>query len=121
MQAVSAPSLEMLERTFRAAKSSPQSSRSFARLNDARDRPPVENCLYVGSCRSIVQRVAEHLGYGHAKTYSLQLRHWADCLNLRIELVCAEYAECIEASVLQQLEDALWENRRLLFGRKGAT
>ena len=77
-------------------------------------------CFYVGSSRSLATRLKEHLGFGAKGTYALQLVHWATGLSLRLDLVCARYAQDTPADVVQALEDTLWAARRPMFGRRGA-
>lgn len=109
----SAPGADLaaIEEAFADAKA--QGERAFPRLN-----LPSE-CLYVGSSQSMAKRLSEHLGYGAPGTYALQLRHWAQPLSLRLEFCCARYAEVVPHSVVQALEEALWERKAPMFGRRG--
>lgn len=105
--------LTAVETRFSNAKAHEENDRAYPRLNSQSE------CFYVGSSQSITKRLAEHLGYGAARTYALQLLHWARPLNLELEFVCAKYPESISYAVVQELEDALWGNRSPMFGRKG--
>ena len=105
--------LAAVAKAFATAKAHEANDRAYARLN-ARNR-----CFYVGSSKSIVKRLSEHLGYGAAATYALQLRHWALGLGLELNFVCAKYAATSDYAVVQALEDALWESRSPMFGRQG--
>ena len=105
--------LEAVERAFADAKAQAKGTRAFPRLNSRSD------CLYVGSSQSIAKRLGEHLGYGAPSTYALQLRHWARPLSLRLEFCCATYNDTTPYSVVQVLEDALWESKAPMFGRQG--
>ncbi|HOS95232.1 MAG TPA: hypothetical protein PLQ54_18120 [Armatimonadota bacterium] len=99
---------------FAAAKARKRRARAYPRLNS------LGTCLYVGSSRSMGKRLREHLGYGAAGTYALQLAHWATPLSLELDFVCAKYAEDTRPEVMQALEDTLWQVRRPMFGRRGA-
>ena len=108
------PSLELVTNAFNSAKVDPQrSGLAYARLNNS-----TGTCFYVGSSHSVATRLKQHLGYGHKGTYALQLKHWAPN-NLKLNLVCALYANGTTPEVLQCLEDSLWENKQPLFGRRG--
>ena len=111
----SAPGADLaaIEHAFADAKARAKGIRAFPRLNSQSD------CLYVGSSQSIAKRLGEHLGYGAPSTYALQLRHWAAPLSLRLEFCCATYAVTTPYSVVQALEDALWESKAPMFGRQG--
>ena len=102
-----------VERTFAMAKAHEENNRAYPRLN-AKGR-----CFYVGSSQTVAKRFAEHLGYGSKKTYALQLLHWARPIGLRVKLTCAKYPNCTPYSVLQALEDTLWDNKAPMFGRQG--
>ena len=105
--------LAAIEDAFADAKAQTKGTRAFPRLN----KP--SSCFYVGSSRSIAKRLCDHLGYGAPSTYALQLRHWARPLSLRLEFCCAKYAETTKYPAVQALEDALWESKAPMFGRKG--
>jgi hypothetical protein len=75
--------------------------------------------LYVGSSEKIIQRIKEHLGYGSPKTYSLQLAHWANGLDLELDFVYAKYDRQVPSEVVQAIEDMLWDRLTPMFGRKG--
>lgn len=102
-----------IRRAFDDAKRKDKASRAYCRLNDAR------HCLYVGRSDELHARVWQHLGYGHGKTYALQLSHWAHTLHLRFELYCAQYPRDTENDVLQAIEDQLWDEKKPMFGRRG--
>jgi len=105
--------LQAVRRAFADAKAAEENDRAYPRLN------PSSHCLYVGSSQSVSKRLAEHLGYGAARTYALQLQHWARPLGLKFSFVCAKYADSTPYQVVQALEDALWQSRRPMFGRQG--
>jgi hypothetical protein len=105
--------LATVERAFTKAKDRKTHKRAYPHLNAP------GTCLYVGSSRSLATRFRDHLGFGPKGTYALQLLHWAPPLSLQLEFVCARYAEDAPTEVIAALEDALWEARRPMFGRKG--
>lgn len=109
------PEVDLSEvgRRFADAKAHERNGRAYARLNTK------SACFYVGSSRTVAKRLTEHLGYGAASTYALQLVHWARPLNLQLVFVCAKYPPATAYEVVQELEDALWEKREPMFGRKG--
>jgi hypothetical protein len=105
--------LAAVEDAFARAKAHEANDRAYARLN-AQCR-----CFYVGSSQSVAKRLNDHLGYGARGTYALQLHHWARPLSLVLEFVCAKYADNTPFSVVQALEDTLWQTRQPMFGRQG--
>lgn len=105
--------LAKVERAFLKAKHRKAHKRAYPHLNAQ------GTCLYVGSSRSLATRFRDHLGFGAKGTYALQLVHWAPALALPLEFVCAKYAEDTPAEVIAALEDALWDTKRPMFGRKG--
>ena len=105
--------LSKVQRAFADAKAHESNDRAYARLNAC------SACFYVGSSQSIAKRLIEHLGYGSAGTYALQLLHWARPLGLELEFVCAKYPDGTDYSIVQSLEDALWESKTPMFGRQG--
>lgn len=109
------PNIDLAEvnRVFANAKTHKASDRAYPRLNTS------GNCFYVGSSQSVAKRFAEHLGYGAKKTYALQFIHWARPLSLHLEFVCAKYPEATRITVIQTLEDTLWETKAPMFGRQG--
>ncbi|MGL5913656.1 MAG: hypothetical protein ACRCZB_05775 [Bacteroidales bacterium] len=88
-------------------------------VNRANTSKNKDGVLYVGSSSSIITRMNEHLGITGQKVYSLQLKHWALSLftEVEIELIPIE-PKYID--ILYDLEDALWDYYRPLFGKKGA-
>jgi hypothetical protein len=98
---------------FNDSRTKDKGSRAYCRLNSAR------HCLYVGRSDVLHTRVWQHLGYGHEKTYALQLSHWAHSLHLHLELRCAQYPLDTEDDVLQAIEDQLWDEKKPMFGRRG--
>ncbi len=62
------------------------------------------NILYVGCVTKIrlAKRLQEHLGLGHKNTYSLQLKHWAS--NLKLKLY---YIKIPNISLTKEIEKAV--------------
>lgn len=108
---------------FEVAKSR-DGARAYPRQNKTADDPSQGGkslCIYVGSSESMADRLGQHLGYGPARTYALQLIHWASELpSMQIDFVCARYAAGTSLDVIQALEDALWKQLQPMFGRLGA-
>jgi len=76
--------------------------------------------IYVGSSRSIIQRLPQHLNDCAAGTYALKMRRWCpnaeNGLNVEVTAVCGD----LDAALVQDLEDALWTRSRPMFGKFGA-
>ena len=99
---------------LRAFAARPDGDRKFARNNG------IESCcLYVGSSVHMAQRLKEHLGFGAAGTYALQLAYWAADLGCGFMLTCATYDDRTPPLAIQTMEDALWDELRPMFGRRG--
>lgn len=87
--------------------------RKFSKINSE------NGCLYVGSSKDLKKRFKEHLGFGSAATYALQLSHWAPSLNLKIKFSAALYPATTTQEVLQLLENTLWDKQKPMFGKRG--
>jgi len=109
------PSIADLGACRRAFAAASGSARKRSRDNGVVD----SKCLYVGSSGHMAQRLKEHLGFGAADTYALQLAHWAAELGLTLTLTCATYADGAVPDAIQAMEDALWDELRPIFGRRG--
>jgi len=73
-------------------------------------------CLYVGSKReNIEQRIKQHLGYGTARTYSLDLKFW---FPPKIEIVIEIYSVKLDNDLLVALEQKMWANSLPMFGKQ---
>ena len=73
-------------------------------------------CLYVGSKRNdIYNRIKQHLGYGQARTYSLDLKFW---FPPNIELTFVIYPVVLKFDLLVMLEQQMWENSKPMFGKQ---
>lgn len=76
--------------------------------------------VYVGSSRTIRDRLAQHLNNSAAGTYALKMHLW--CPNaensLRVEVTVVRGE--IDTALVQDLEDALWRRSCPMFGKFGA-
>jgi hypothetical protein len=107
-----------LKRLITDARMENKEGRAFARVNIKHDG---DQCsLYIGSSRKTSRRLAEHLGLGSAKTYSLQLCHWATPLSGMLEIVVYRFkASQDNFRLIPTLEDQLSDELKPLLGRKG--
>jgi hypothetical protein len=72
--------------------------------------------LYVGSKRDdIVKRISQHLGYGPARTYSLDMRFW---FPKKILISIEVYSVNLSNDLLVVLEQQMWENLKPMFGKQ---
>lgn len=107
---------DQIRAAFSTAKAQEKNDRAYARLN-----AETSSCFYVGSSYDFLKRFKEHIGYGAKTTYALHLSHWAqDFPLLELALHYAQYQEGTSQDLLQALEDALWEKKMPMFGRKGS-
>jgi hypothetical protein len=79
-------------------------------------------CLYVGSCRNNPQnRIRHHLG----PLYNMSGLHLSEWWKEKtgedrpIQVIVVEFGGNIEPEYLSLIEDALWEEYKPLFGKKG--
>lgn len=85
----------------------------------SRNNGVISECLYVGSktVGKVSARIKEHCGFKSAKTFALHLRHWQ---NEPFEvLLKVAYFGDVAADLIHELEDALWDEHKPMFGRKG--
>lgn len=76
--------------------------------------------IYVGSSKSIANRLSQHLLFGHRGTYALHLSTWCPPGQFAISVEVQAPSGPITQHILQDAEDALWEHCQPLFGRRGA-
>ena len=112
-QMVNNPDLSEVEHAFLDAKARDKGMGRYSRFNRQSE------FLYVGCSSNILKRFREHLGYGHRKTYSMQLAHWARDLDLELEFICAEYPVDTSPDAIQAIEDTLWDILLPMLGRRG--
>lgn len=96
----------------------PPAQRGFkaSRRNTNHDMTSV---LYVGSSEGIRRRLKEHLWEASASTYALNMHRWvqgrAGSVTVRVQTVLNPQ----NRQLTQDLEDALWDSHRPLFGKRG--
>lgn len=75
--------------------------------------------LYVGSSVKTRGRIREHL-FGAARgTYSLNLAHWLPDIEGELKVEICGFGEPVNATLVQDIEDALWRSSRPMYGRSG--
>jgi len=94
-------------------KESKKSGRAYARLNRK------SRCLYVGSSNGLISRIRQHLGFGPAGTYTIQLRHWCENLDFEFSINIYAFGNDISIEAFQAFEDGAWESLMPMFGRQG--
>jgi hypothetical protein len=93
-----------------------------SRLTTARFNDTDSDVLYLGSVMgNFRSRIKQHLGWGHSKTYSLQLAKWDNeisyNLNVQAFRICSD-KNVLERSSVELIEQALWHNFSPVFGKK---
>jgi hypothetical protein len=124
LQLIGQADLDAIRKAYSSSRYRDRGTRAYARLIKSKPSitltpeklPP---CLYVGSSSNIYQRLKEHLGYGAKTTFSLQLAHWTQRLDLELNFTCAKYINSPQPEVFQALEDTLWGQLHPMFGRRG--
>lgn len=76
--------------------------------------------VYVGSSRDIGSRLHQHLHTSADGTYALKLHLWCPDAENRINVEVTPVRGEPEASLVQDVEDALWARSRPMFGKFGA-
>lgn len=75
--------------------------------------------FYVGSSNNLKSRLKNHLGLSSKQTYSLQLAQWIKPFKGALRFTVYYFHEEVEQSILEALEDALWQELKPMFGRQG--
>lgn len=75
--------------------------------------------IYVGSSRKIGQRLQQHLHTCSVGTYALKMHLWCPDANNRVDVEVTAVRGEVEASLVQDIEDAVWRSSRPMFGRLG--
>lgn len=73
--------------------------------------------LYVGSSKSLISRINQHLGNGSKKVYSLHLKKWiknVDLVNIELLFLEEKYKD-----VVNEIENGIWDLVKPVFGKKG--
>lgn len=106
--------LSSCHKSFAEAKESKRAERAYARLNTE------SIVFYVGSSKSLSNRIKDHLGFGYKGTYSIQMCYWVleqkGGITIKIYRFGSEYS----ANAIQAIEDGLWNKYSPMFGRRGA-
>lgn len=76
--------------------------------------------LYVGSSRDIGSRLHQHLHSSADGTFALKLHLWCPDGESSINVEVTPVRGATEASLVQDVEDALWVRSRPMFGKLGA-
>ena len=77
------------------------------------------NALYVGSSRSFTSRFSQHLGLtGGAGTYAMRLNRWASKQRLEVTTRLWLFPPEVDSWTLELLEQALWDTKRPLLGKR---
>lgn len=96
--------------------------RSEDRYNTSKFNRGASLTLYVGSSKKFKSRVERHLGKGSSRTYALKINKWDSSLDysLRIQVLNVETTDgiSISQSVLELIEQEVWENYQPVFGKK---
>ena len=100
-----------------------EEKRGVGRLNISRFNDTNSKTLYLGSkIKTPQSRFKQHLGHGHFRTYSLQLKKWD--LNHDYDLIIEIYEintdidEKYKRSFIELIEQELWEEHLPIFGKK---
>lgn len=93
----------------------PQEGHKLARNNNVANSTTV----YVGSSQKIGQRLQQHLNTCAVGTYALKMHLWCPDANNRISVEVSTVRGAPEASLVQDIEDALWRSSLPMFGKPG--
>lgn len=105
---------DMLRLAFKQFR--PPDGLKLTRNNDVVD----SRTVYVGSSSDIGTRLRQHLHTGPYGTYALKLHLWCPDAEHRINVEVTPVRGKAEASLVQDVEDALWARSRPMFGKLGA-
>ncbi len=106
---------------LQAAKDNTHENRAYPRINKKRK----SEILYVGSVSDtssrtkLRARLMQHLGYGYARTYALQLRHWVPKSGGSFTISAWRF-NAIENHDLVLIEDWISDELSVMFGKKGS-
>lgn len=76
--------------------------------------------LYVGGSEGVRRRLKEHIGKAASGTYALNFQRWCPEFDGTITVMVQPFSPDAGRDCRQDLEDALWETLRPIFGKKGA-
>lgn len=87
----------------------------YSRLLDE----PNPASLYVGSSKSFPSRFAQHLGLiGGVDTYAMRLNQWARGYPMDVKVSLWFFSRQMDQWTLELLEQALWDTKRPLLGKR---
>ena len=75
--------------------------------------------VYVGSSQKIGRRLQQHLHTCARGTYALKMHLWCPDADNHVSVEVSAVSGAVEASLIQDVEDALWRSSRPMFGRLG--
>lgn len=75
--------------------------------------------LYLGSSHKIAGRLREHLQQASTKTYAMHLKRWLQPSGHMLTVRVQAPRQRIDARLLQDIEDTLWDQAQPLFGKRG--
>jgi hypothetical protein len=85
-----------------------------------KNKVPVNQTVYVGSSRSICNRLFQHLVHGPQRTYALHLAEWCPPGPHQLRVEVQAPIDQMPQELVQIAEDALWDRYQPMFGRRGA-
>lgn len=93
---------------------------ALARYNKVKDEH-ISEILYLGKTRKgFFARLKQHLGLSNTRTYSLQLKEWAQEMQLVVRIYCLAYPlDKVPLDILDRVEDLLHEHMRPIMGKRG--
>ncbi|MEM8652667.1 MAG: hypothetical protein AAGF54_19230 [Pseudomonadota bacterium] len=94
----------------------PQDGHVLSRNNEITN----STVVYVGSSQKFGQRLQQHLHTCAAGTYALKMNLWCPDADNRICVEVQMVRGAVEASLVQDIEDALWRISRPIFGKFGS-
>jgi len=102
---------------------------SFDSLPDKRERGyalpkrnkvrPGQTILYVGSSKNIKSRLKQHIGQAPVGTYALNLQRWCPEFEGIVTVKVLLFSPVVGWQCRQDIEDAVWDFRQPIFGKKG--
>ncbi|WP_432254748.1 hypothetical protein [Limimaricola sp. AA108-03] len=105
---------DMLQMAFEQFR--PPDGLKLARNNHVAD----SRTVYVGSSKDVGARLHQHLHFSANGTYALKLHLWCPDADSKINVEVTPVRGEAEASLVQDVEDALWERSHPMFGKFGA-
>ena len=94
----------------------PQDGHVLTRNNNVTN----STAVYVGSSRRIGQRLQQHLHTCAKGTYALKMHLWCPDADNSVSVEVSAVRGAVEASLIQDIEDALWKSSQPMFGKLGS-